>query len=75
MTYHVTTSDGAMHHIAGTSASEAIGKALDRFRGLTVTGCFTGNIMMEVLNAGRITYDVPAHSAIPPEQDQKILGK
>lgn len=59
-----------MVHIAGTSAGEAIGKALDRNRGLTVIGCFAGNVDMTVNRAGRITYDVPAHKPLPVIPDE-----
>lgn len=67
--YHVTTSDGALHHIAGFTAAEAMSKALDRNRGRTVLACFSGNVDMAVQHAGRITYEIPAHQPLPPKED------
>lgn len=69
MTYHVTTSDRVMHHIPGNSAADAICKALDRNRGLTVIDCFAGNVDMTANRAGRITYDIPAHKPLPVIDD------
>lgn len=69
-TYHCRMSSGDMHDIKAHSAVEAITKALERNRGLTVTECFSGNILMTDLNAGRITYDVPVHDPYPPRPDE-----
>lgn len=64
--YHVTMSDGQMRDVKGFSAAEAMSKALERNRGLTVTGCFAGNVDMTASHvAGRITYEIPPHKALP----------
>lgn len=74
MTYHVTMSDGAMRHIAGTSAAEAMSKALDRNRGLIVTGCFSGNVDLTAnKQTGRINYDIPKHSPLPMKEDPEPI--
>lgn len=68
-TYHVTTSDKALHHIKGLSAAEAICKALERNRGLTVVGCYAGNTDVGYKERGRIDYEIPPHKPIPPDED------
>lgn len=69
--YHVTMSDRIMRHIKGLSAVEAMSKALDRNRGLTILACFTGNVDMTLSEAGRITYDVPPHQPLPPHEPEQ----
>lgn len=69
MTYHVTMSDGALFHIAGQSAAEAMSKALDCNRGLTVSACYSGNVDQTADYAGRITYEIPFHKPLPPKPE------
>lgn len=66
--YHIRMSDGQQRNIAGTSAAEAIQKALERNRQLTVTECWLGGYEgKEFGQTGRINFEVPPHKALPPK--------
>lgn len=67
-TYHIIMSDQKQRNIAGSSAAEAIQKALNRNRQLTVTKCWLGGYEgTDFGQTGRIDFDVPPHQALPPK--------
>lgn len=57
--YHVTMSNGKSYAIDAQNAADAIGMALDQFRGMTVKDCFLGG------SSGVVNFDVPPHKALP----------
>lgn len=66
--YHIIMSDQKQRNIAGSSAAEAIQKALDRNRQLTVLQCWLGGYEgKEFGQTGRINFEIPLHKALPPK--------
>ncbi len=66
--YHIIMSNGDRHQLRADSASEAIYKALDRNRGLTVAECYSGNVDMSGKYSGQINYEVPKHRPLPEKE-------
>lgn len=70
--YHVIMSDKNRREINASSASEAIFKALNRYRQLTVTECWLGGYEgPEFGQTGRTTFEIPPHVAMPPKPKPK----
>jgi hypothetical protein len=65
--YYVQMDDCEIHRIEDTCAANAMGRALNDFRGVKIVGCWTGieGGRFPDMN-GRIDYEVPAHDAAPP---------
>lgn len=67
-TYHLMMSNGVPVDVKADSASEAIWKGLDRYRGQVVTECFSGNVVMNTepnSKTGQIHYEIPKHQPLP----------
>lgn len=61
-------SGGRWVDVKASSASEAIYKALDRYRGETVAECYSGSVFMSDKPGsmtGQIHYEIPKHSPLP----------
>lgn len=67
-TYHIIMSDQKQRNIAGSSAAEAIMKALNRNRQLTVLKVWLGGYEGDLFGqTGIINFEVPPHQALPPK--------
>lgn len=64
--YNCYMSDGTFHRSTCGSAAEAIGRALDAHRGLTVAKCWVGSSSELLMGEyGRIDFEVPRHEPMP----------
>lgn len=61
-------SDKNQRNVNASSAAEAIQKALNRYRQMTVTACWLGGYEgQEFGQTGRINFEIPPHRAMPPK--------
>lgn len=65
--YYVRTSDDRVHRIEDTCAANAMGRALNDHRGLSVLACWSGGLTDQLWPglSGRINYEVPNHVPAP----------
>lgn len=76
-TYYCRLSGGNIHRVEfATSAGEAIYQAIWLHRGNTVIECWQGPELQDPRYAhGKITYEVPAHDAVPHDAVKPKLAR